>query len=398
MNSKKLLFALIILFVLYDFKAWIFIKTGMSWAFVLGSLIYLLLCGNIKFIRITLPKIFFILLSFFALSYSRDFHDIGGFLGGFLSFSALYAILLLKNNERIELAKLFDKVMYIITIPSLIGWILYLLHVPLPHTDFTWEASVDSYYQFKCYYVFLFWDRGLISDVFPRFSSIFYEPGYYATILVFLITFHRFDFKKRQVIAYLTALVFSFSLAGYLMFFIMWGSFSLIKNKKGIVYLLFILLLLQGFTMFFKDYNGGNNAVNNMILARMEFEDGEWSGYNRTGEDFDDLFLRHITNGGTEVLWGASKAKQSWVSLGNVGWKVYLFRYGLICFMAFISCVIIPYWIRKGQRKCILPMILFLMIFARGHYVIWYSGFWLLYFACLISLYNENELNKERLC
>ena len=147
--------------------------------------------------------------------------------------------------------------------------------------------------------------------------------------------------------------------------------------------------------MFFKVYNGGDNAVNNMILTRMEFEDGEWSGYNRTGEVFDDLFLEHITNGGTEVLWGASKAKQSWVSLGNVGWKVYLFRYGLICFLAFISCVFIPYWINKGQRMCILPMILFLMIFARGHYVIWYSGFWLLYFACLISLNRDNELNKE---
>lgn len=395
MNYKKLLYALVILFVLYDFKAWIFIKSQLNWAFILGSLIYLLLLGNAKNIRITPKKIVFILLSFFAYAYARALHDFGGFVGGVLSLSAIYSILLIKDKDRMELMNIFDKVMYFITIPSVVGWILYLLHVPLPHTDFDWEASVDSFYQFKCYYVFLFWDRGLISDVFPRFSSIFYEPGYYATILVFLITYHRFDFKRKQVNVYLVALILTFSLAGYLMFCIMWAGFSLIRSKSGFLYLMFILIFLQGFTIFFKEYNGGDNAVNNMILVRMEFEDGEWSGYNRTGEDFDDLFIKQMTTGGSEILFGASKSKQKWVSLGNVGWKVYLFRYGLICFFAFIACVILPYSNKKKQVMCLLPMLLFIMIFARGHYVIWYSGFWLLYFASLISLYNEYELNKD---
>lgn len=395
MNSKKVLYCLVLCLVFYNFRAWIFIAgSNINWGFILGGLIYLLTLINFRLLSLSPVKIAFILLSAFCYIYNSTTFNLGGIAGTFLNLSALYVILLLKIVHRIELVNIFDKIMYYVTIVSVAGWILYLARVPLPYFNFTWQASVDSFYIFKCYYIFLYWDRGAISDVFPRFSSIFYEPGYYAIILVFLILYHRFDFHKRQVIVYTVALVLSFSLAGYLMFFIMWIGLNLLKDKRGLLKLILIIVFINGFYSFFKNYNGGNNPVNEMVLVRMEFVDGEWSGYNRTRETFDDMFDNFVRDGGNNFVWGVDRTRfQRNVDLGNVGWKVYLYKNGFVCFLAFILCVLIPYLPYKNKIVCILPLLLFILMFARGHLVIWYSGYWLLYIGCLYkcSLINNTE-------
>lgn len=392
-NSYKLLYILVLFLVFYNFKAWMFVGGSVSWSFYVAPLLILLSLSNTKLFSFTNEKIIFIVLSFVVFGYERGLHDFGGVIGAVFDMTALYVIVLLNEKNRCKLLDWFDKIMLPITAVSVVWWILYLLHVPLPHHDFDWIISEESYYHFENYYLFLFCVQDAVINIFPRFSSIFYEPGYSAIILVFLLLYHKFDFHKRAVQIYSVALFFTFSLSGFVMFFLMWGGFSLCKSAKGIPYILCLIVLLYGGQVFFKDYNNGDNPVNELILARLEIEDGNIAGYNRTGKTFDDDFEDFIKRGDSHVCFGAPKGMVKSMNLANVGWKVYFYVNGLVCFVFFLLCVWLVFSPYKKKVFCALPMILYLLTFARGHRVMWFSGYWLLWVG-IMSFFNSDNLKK----
>lgn len=393
--KQRLLYYIIILSVLVGFNAWFFIANTINWPLIIAPVLLLVAYANKAMFQSSTQKVTFFIISYILLALGASLTSVGGLIWNLLLNLPLFVIIFLRDKYRIEVLRIFDRIMLFITAVSMGGWLLYLAKVPLPHSTLIYYINGEAAYQFENYYLFL-GPNSLLStlSLFERFSSIFYEPGYYAIILVFLILYHKFDFKKREVWIYTSALVLTFSLAGYILFFLMWIGLSLSNSSKGIPYLLLIIALLYGGQEFFKHYNGGDNAINELIIARMVIEDGDWSGYNRTGESFDDDFDRFVANGGTTLLFGVP---QKDLETNNVGWKVYVYQRGLLCFMAFISCILLLYYPCKRQYKCALPAILYFLAFARGHHVMWFPGFWLLWVGVMNVFYQLEEVTPKAL-
>lgn len=393
--KQQFFYFIVILSVFIGFKAWFFIGTTLNWPMIVSPVLFLLAFANANMFQATTNKVAFFIISYTLLAVSSGQSNIAGFIGNLMLNLPLFVIVFLRDRYRMEVLRLFDRVMFYVTIVSMLGWLFYLVKVPLPHSTLTFYSQGEALYQFENYYLFLGPNALLPSlSLFERFSSIFYEPGYYAIILVFLILYHRFDFKKREVWVYMAALVLTFSLAGYILFLLMLAGLSLSKSVKGIVYLVLIISLLYGGQEFFKQYNGGNNAVNELIIARMVVENGEWVGYNRTGKTFDEDFETFVKSGGPNLWMGVS---QKGMEVNNVGWKVYIYQRGLLGFIAFIGCILLLYLPYKRNLKCALPAILYFLTFARGHYVMWFPGFWLLWVGIMNVYYHIENLSLKGL-
>lgn len=119
---------------------------------------------------------------------------------------------------------------------------------------------------------------------FRRFNGPFIEPGDVGCATAFLLMATRFDFKKyRYLWAVLAALVLSLSLAGYMLTFFAYMVKSYYEDKRNFKTITVIFVILLGVYLFGTIYNGGDNIINEKILARLQYdEETGISGYNRT--------------------------------------------------------------------------------------------------------------------
>lgn len=119
-------------------------------------------------------------------------------------------LILLDNGTRVRLLYYVTLLTQVIVGISLVGWILFLLNIPLPH----YYSDTDTYYTHTVYYLFLL--NGVPElQLMPRFAGLFLEPGHLGTICCFLLYVENFNFKKLGNIVLLLGVLFSFSLAAY---------------------------------------------------------------------------------------------------------------------------------------------------------------------------------------
>ena len=75
-------------------------------------------------------------------------------------------------------------------------------------------------------------------------------------------------------------------------------------------------------TSFF--YNQGDNLVHNLILLRLEVDDGELAGNNRVTHDFDAEFKNFLES--DDLLFGRQKDNV----FGDAGYKVFVYDFGFV--------------------------------------------------------------------
>lgn len=312
-----------------------------------------------------------VIIAFIALRSTYD--------AGILSISkaligvyALYDLLILGQEVGIYIIRLITKLFGIVTIISLTGWILFLLGIPLPNN---YIVDTEFGYTFNNYYIFLHNQSLLI----PRFCSVFLEPGYYGQLAALILFANKMRFNNKYTIAIAVGVLFSLSLAGYVLVGI--GLIFTYFKKK--LYLPFIILLFIGYCSieFIKKYNGGDNPINILILSRLEFEDGEMVGYNRSGEDFD-LYMKtkFLQDGNALFGLGSSFEKMQW-DHGVAGYKVYIAQNGYLGLLL----AIIAYWLTiKRNRRATKDMKLFFLLIMILYWQAAYP-FWFCYFALFVT-------------
>lgn len=72
-------------------------------------------------------------------------------------------------------------------------------------------------------------------------------------------------------------------------------------------------------------YNGGDNLIHDLILMRLEIEDGEMVGDNRVTDDFQMEFDDFLQS--SDIFLGR---EMDWSTFGNSGFRVYIYENGLI--------------------------------------------------------------------
>jgi len=289
------------------------------------------------------------------------------------------------KSRLLRLSTFIAKSVAIILVPSLFFFILFLLGFPLPSRDLVFG---DYFYSFTNYYFFLLDDRQLFAFI-PRFQSVFPEPTYLGSTCAVLLLSQRGRWKRWYNIVLLTALLISFSLGAYvyitaIIFLNLW-----VKGRKILVNLIITISFIGAFVASSFFYNGGDNLVHDLILLRLEIDDGELAGNNRTTESFDVDFDNYIQS--SDILFGRNRVAE----FGDSGYKVFIYDYGLVGLALLILFYYLSFSPSDKRRSKISAWFVAAMIFGVDAFVLWLGRFIPLYCAAFTGVEDESEESNE---
>ena len=307
----------------------------------------------------------FILLFIFEIYfiYGGSFN---GYLASILKIIILGSCICLKVKYRVLLFQFLLKWFSIILIPSILYWLVYLAKAASPVGQLSFN---EDQYIFDNYFFFLKSKTLIFEDiVFPRFSSYFLEPGHLGMVTSFLIIATNFNWRNRFVQILLIATVLSFSLAAFIILgFAYWTKVILVGKRAP------LKLIVLGFTCFltvsfFKNYNGGDNVFNNLILERIKVEDGDLKGNNRTNLVFDNYFDDHFYD---DPIFGLGNFYMNNLHFSSIaGIKVFLLTFGIFGVFLFFILYLTIYNSSPSKVGLIL-FIAYVLCFLQASYPLW---------------------------
>lgn len=294
---------------------------------------------------------------------------------------ALYLIMLPTDYLR-GLLKFSTKWYAVMLIPALIlYWVLAFR--PLPSFGkFVHPVYVpfDNY----IFYIKSTWDNG----IFPRFNAFLLEPGHQALLSTFLLIANRFRFKECKWLIILAAgVIFSFSLAGYLLSFLGFIFLKVDSVKKGAL----VVLLTAAFILGAKTYLGDDSSLNKLILERLERDESQGiKGNNRFSGNTDFVFERSLKS---SDVWVGVSDKVNMELITGAGYKIFIIQYGLIGAILSLMLYITLIPADPDYRYTISFLVILMMCFMQRSYPSWYS--WLFPFICGIHIAKDDKLKSE---
>lgn len=279
-----------------------------------------------------------------------------------LMYMPVLSLLQLPNEYKVDLLRFCTKWYAIVLIPSLITyWITFFIEIP------SLGLFVHPTYEPYTNYVFFIkttFDYGSL----VRFNAFFLEPGHQALLSTFMMVANRFRFAQCPWLwVLLISTLFSFSLAGYLLAVLAYVLLNVNTVFKGIL----VGILGTGLVIFSLNWNAGNNAVNDLILTRLEQDSYKGiKGNNRVDANTDYVFSKATKN---HDLWLGVKEKTNMDMIAGAGYKIYIINYGLIgvlIALLFYLSVIPPH---PDYKYTIAFVIVIACCFMQRAYPGWYS-------------------------
>lgn len=378
------LFVLVLVItILFTFKSWFSMGLDLKvWSPLLA--IAILISGK-DYIVTNLASVKAIFWCFLAyMVFTRG--NLNAYIGSFLYILPFFAFCCIKPEIRKDFLRVFNHIFASFLAVSVFFWILHLLGIPLLHS----RLKFGEFYAYENYYFFLdFIGSSDYLSVFPRFFSIFIEPGLLGILCVLMISLDGFRLKRWYNIVYLVSLILSFSLAGFVLFAVALIPFVLSKStgsKWGYITIILIVFISGYYVLYMADEN---SVAYQMLGQRLEWNEdrGTISGYDRSGEAINE-FLEKSFFGSGKVMFGFGPNLQ----YEGVDWKVFLVKYGVVSLLLYLIFLFNCYL----QKKSWLGMwwfLLFVLIFARGYSVMFWPGVLMLYIMGLDYLfYNKNRV------
>ena len=259
-----------------------------------------------KLLKHTNATIFASILLIFSAVYSIHGGSFAGYISKLMQVSLAVVLLNVKDDCRIKLLYTITKWFAVILAISLVFWVIHFF-VPLPHITTVFDNPWGGYIIRSDYFFF----RELENpDDIQRFQSYFLEPGHLGTIAALFLIVNQFDFKRIENFVYLLVIIVSLSAAAYVMIALGYLLFRVSEGKKS--YFVYAILLLLALLVFFMNYNGGNNVVNDLIFSKLTRENGAVEG--RVSDDVLSLY-NNMWNTGKDLFFG----KTMFLNLDTVG-------------------------------------------------------------------------------
>ena len=266
-----------------------------------------------------------------------------------LKITCPFVVLKLPLTSKERLLHSFIKTVQIIVGIALIGWILFLIGIPLPHIT----NDSDAYY-IHTIYPFFNLNGFPETQLIPRFAGPFLEPGHLGTLCIFLLYVQQFNLRRLGNILLLIATLFSLSLAAYGLMIgaVMLTLYNNRRYKTCIFISGFFTLLGLGATL----YNEGDNPINQAIVLRLEIdENGQIAGNNRTSKAFDTTYARFLDS--NEIWFGYGRKAfgkrgdgTDNITIGCATYKRYFFLRGIVGAFLIVSFLML-YWFKYRNRK-----------------------------------------------
>ncbi len=314
-----------------------------------------------------LPLLAYILLTFTGLV-TKD-RNINIYIVSSFTVFIFFGLLKLNVSLLQNLATFLCKAMALLLIPSMFFFMLHILGFGLPFRN----AAFGDNYSFSNYYFFMIED-GFLSELIPRFQSVFLEPGHLGSATSILLMTQFGQWKRWWNVVLLLASAISFSLAAYailiaLSFLALWT-----QRKKLVRTVLATLAIIALGALMATFYNGGDNMVNNLILARLEVNErtGEMEGNNRVDVNFEKEFDKYIVT--SDAIFGREMHRIP-KGTGNSGYRVYIYQNGLAGLFLLILFYGLSFRNYTDRRYYITAIIISVLIFWIRGYPLWYSNF-----------------------
>lgn len=332
------------------------------------------------------------LVMFAVAFYSAKRGNAMAFFAPSLAVLPFFAFLFLDKKEQIMVFNRFKKIFSYVLAISLAAWVLLLIHIPLPSIpDFYGDPQNEASYYIVNNYFLVIQNYDALVDESVRFQSIFLEPGYIGCLSVFLLYLDDINLKKRDNKIFLATVLFSLSLAAWVLLAITLFVYMVKRRKMGTVVVVSVFLV--GICYGSLNYNGGNNIVKELIIDRLEYDEdsGKIAGYNRTTDYFDDLFDRFIVS--SDAMLGDYDGFNKLIKNGShlVGWKAYTMKFGL---WGLCTYVIYLLFVLSKSRKRVADVSWFavhLLFFIRGDTLTYNLSFLIVYLAGYVLLDEEYE-------
>lgn len=289
---------------------------------------------RLPFIRYRRPYLTSLVFCFLLWCYLYFFHATSAqsipitFL---IKFLPLYIVITFSDKEKILYIKYVTVLFSCILIFSLLLFILWHIGIPLPNSLL--KHPVNPFYGvFSNYYGFV-----IISDYgfFTRFQSVFTEPGHLGMFASILLYINRYDFRKFHVWVMFIALVWSFSLAAYILFVVGLLLFLGLNERKKMKLIFFIAIsgiVMWKVSVFIYD-KYPNSMLSQLIFSRLEFDEKTGIiGNNRNEIHFLRYYENMQSHLNQEYVLGIGVNRYSDMFLGtaNSSYKVFIMQYGLI--------------------------------------------------------------------
>lgn len=312
---------------------------------------------NIKITKKQLIGIFLIICLFFYEIFIVSTTAILSIIINLIFILAGITIFLFQDDIKINLLRIFNFFTKWMILISIISFLFLLLGYGLPN----YIDDSDPYYT---HIIYPFFNLNYTEeDIIPRFASTFLEPGHFATMCVFLLYLGNFNLRKWDNIVYLIGTLISWSLAGYGLLLIAYGLYLIQRKKIGIIIIVGVLFFLLG--IFSYNYNDGDNPFYEYIYSRLEIEDGDIKGNNRTSSYFDSEYEKYLNS--PQMLFG--KGKEAFgnennsgfnITIGTAGYKRYFFIRGIIGSFLILVFIIL-YYTQYKSKECLGFLIVFIV-------------------------------------
>ncbi len=329
--------------------------------------------SNIIKLIITL-LVFFIYWHFFKMLY--QYVNVFGIVGNVIMWFFPVLIFLISSvEEKKTFLEFFTKFIAIILSVSLVAYLYVLVGGTLPHSKITMSDNkfYDYFYNYN-FFIVVHDTRNF--SIFARFQSIFTEPGHLSMMAALLLYANDYKLKKWQNLIIFISLIFTFSLAGYVLFVagIFLHRFARSEKKVPMFFaLVFVGILFGGITLIYYNSNP-DSLVSRVIISRlMPDKKRGFAGNNRNSVRFKNAYKEFMEEGSVRTFtgWGNSMA-QEFPEGGNASYKNFIYEYGLVGF-----CLLwIMYACFTIGAKNLLPLcflLLYMLSFWQRPYATWIS-------------------------
>lgn len=403
--SRDLMILLVILLMLASFNFYLVWKIPISllYLFTFLSFTFFFLKNKEKSKWLVYKRNYFFILIVLFLLYLFEYNCVTPkgvlpFIGNFCALFCSCFFFLLSNEYKSMVFRALIKTIAFITLISLFGWILFILGVNLPFIDVQFDDS--NYYNHRFYYFFLYNVPTDAANVIPRFASFFLEPGHLASTFTLLVFLCKFDIKRWEVIVFIISILFSLSLAGYVLLFFGFLLYTFCcSQRRFLQYIFVILFILLGAFVVSKFYNKGDNIINDKIFSRLEFNNGRMVGYNRETVFLKWKYRTHFLLNKKYVWFGYGRYMYGEDSNGNIyhanyasgsaGWKRYYMTRGIIGTGLIILLLISVLLIFKSKLGICFFILFLICNFVRDYPT---SELWMyLFFFALSHFYYNNK-------
>lgn len=351
-----------------------------------------ILMGTAFFIRhsykkyhLTKNTFFFPIIAFLVLNYYIvivNHQNLNACIKVFLNSFVLCGLCMYDKEKLADLSTWLAKLLGGLLLVSYPFFLLYLMGVPLPNVDMQFN---DNFYSFSNYFLFLIDDRSLFTLI-PRFQSIFLEPTYLGSTTAILLQTQRGHWKKWYNVSMLFGLFISFSLAGYayliaIIFLNLWTN-----RKKILVKAMGALATIALFIGGAFIYNDGDNLVHDLILLRLEMDDGEMEGNNRVSTDFSAEYETYLES--DNIFFGEEFDP---TIFGNSGYQVFIFDYGFVGTLLLFVFYGSVFSRAKNRRAMVSAWVVCLLIWGVDGFVLWFGRLIPLY----ITAYRDGSVDSQ---